>query len=148
MYLLLLSGILIVKSLEYWLRNSSSLKWVTSCEHCLFLCTCRVGICTSSLPDGLEWELICSMLYLWPLLYLCPYHLHQVSANLSIDIIHKIYSVLCLLAGLNPALIGLSLAYALSLAGVLEYVVRQSAEVESLVSLSHYFFQYWWHEAT
>ena len=45
--------------------------------------------------------------------------------------------VLCLLADLDPALVGLSLAYVLSLAGVLQYVVRQSAEVESLVSLSH-----------
>ena len=38
----------------------------------------------------------------------------------------------CLLV-LDPALIGLSLAYGVSLSGVLQYSVRLSAEVENLV---------------
>ena len=38
-------------------------------------------------------------------------------------------------AALNPALVSLSLTYIISLAGMLQYVVRQSAEVESIVSV-------------
>ena len=41
-----------------------------------------------------------------------------------------------LISGLNTALVGLSLTYIISLAGMLQYVVRQSAEVESIVSLT------------
>ena len=37
------------------------------------------------------------------------------------------------LSVLDPALIGLSLAYGVSLSGVLQYSVRLSAEVENLV---------------
>ena len=45
-----------------------------------------------------------------------------------------IYTGTPLVSGLNPALVGLSLTYIISLAGMLQYVVRQSAEVESIVS--------------
>ena len=41
------------------------------------------------------------------------------------------YSVL---SGLDPALLGLALTYAVTLSGLLQYTVRQSAEVENLVS--------------
>lgn len=37
-------------------------------------------------------------------------------------------------AGLNAGLIGLSLTYALSLADMLQYTIRLSAEVENTVS--------------
>ena len=40
---------------------------------------------------------------------------------------------MCLLA-LDPALVGLSIAYSVSLCNVLQYSVRLSAEVENLVS--------------
>ena len=43
--------------------------------------------------------------------------------------------------GLNdPGLVGLALTYAISLSGMFQYCVRQSAEVENIVSL---FFSCW-----
>ena len=47
-----------------------------------------------------------------------------------------ISNVFCfaVLSGLDPALLGLALTYAVTLSGVLQYTVRQSAEVENLVT--------------
>ena len=48
-----------------------------------------------------------------------------------------IYVVICTFyIVLDPALIGLSLAYGVSLTGILQYSVQLSAEVENLVSYS------------
>ena len=38
-------------------------------------------------------------------------------------------------AGLDAGIIGLGLAYTIALAGILQYCVRQSAEVENIVSI-------------
>ena len=38
---------------------------------------------------------------------------------------------------LDPALLGLGLTYTISLAGMFQYCVRQSTEVENIVSLAH-----------
>ena len=38
------------------------------------------------------------------------------------------------LSGLDPALLGLALTYAVTLSDLLQYTARQSAEVENLVS--------------
>ena len=38
------------------------------------------------------------------------------------------------ISGLDPALLGLALTYAVNLSSFLQYTVRQSAEVENLVS--------------
>lgn len=40
-----------------------------------------------------------------------------------------------LTVGLNPGLVGLALTYAISLNGMFQFCVRQSAEVESLVNI-------------
>ena len=37
---------------------------------------------------------------------------------------------------LDAGIVGLGLAYTISLAGILQYCVRQSAEVENIVSVS------------
>ena len=43
------------------------------------------------------------------------------------------------ITGLNAGLVGLSLTYTISLAGIVQFCVRQSAEVENNVSqMSHY----------
>ena len=96
---------------------------------------CRVGIFTSSLLGGLEWGLTYSMLSSYLLSYLYLYHLQQVSCALCLWP-NKVLLTL-LPSGLNPALVGLSLTYLISLAGLLQYAVRQSAEVESIVSLQY-----------
>lgn len=41
---------------------------------------------------------------------------------------------LLFLKGLSPSLVGLALAYSISLSGMFQYCMRQSAEVENLVS--------------
>ena len=41
-------------------------------------------------------------------------------------------------SGLNPALVGLSVTYMISLAGLLQFAVGQSAEIESIVSFCYY----------
>ena len=53
------------------------------------------------------------------------------------------WNMICtpLVSGLNPALVGLSLTYIISLAGLLQYAVRQSTEVESIVSLNFMCYQ-------
>ena len=61
---------------------------------------------------------------------------------------HRLSLYLCTVcrncpSGLNPALVGLSLTYIISLAGMLQYVVRQSAEVESIVSVLVVYNQGW-----
>ena len=43
-----------------------------------------------------------------------------------------IFIIIC--SALNAGLVGLSLAYAVSLNGAFQYCIRQSTEVESLVS--------------
>ena len=50
---------------------------------------------------------------------------------------------------MDPALLGLALTYAVTLSGLLQYTVRQSAEVENLVSDSivSFLFVSSWYEA-
>ena len=43
-------------------------------------------------------------------------------------------SCFAVLSGLDPALLGLALTYAVTLGDLLQYTARQSAEVENLVS--------------
>ena len=67
---------------------------------------------------------------MWPLLQsLC--YLKQVCIFLS-----SYYSsnLFCLDIQLNPALLGLGLTYTINLAGMFQYCVRQSTEVENIVS--------------
>ena len=69
------------------------------------------------------------------------YHALQGSISLFRDSLtmskpHMIITVVLLIlscAGLDAALVGLALTYITSLIGVLQYVVRQSAEVENIV---------------
>ena len=63
------------------------------------------------------------------------YHTFQGSISpfwdsLTMSKLHVILSC----AGLDAALVGLALTYITSLIGMLQYVVRQSAEVENVVS--------------
>ncbi len=44
------------------------------------------------------------------------------------------YHELAILLDLDAGIVGLGLAYTISLAGILQYCVRQSAEVENIVS--------------
>ena len=48
------------------------------------------------------------------------------------NILTMIFIIIC--SALNAGLVGLSLAYAVSLNGAFQYCIRQSTEVESLVS--------------
>ena len=49
----------------------------------------------------------------------------------SVVLFNVIFCALCLV--LDPALVGLSLVYVVSLNGMLQYAVRLSADVENLV---------------
>ena len=70
-------------------------------------------------------------LCLLPFLYL-PQSLYLMVTHL---LILRYCCVMCFLV-LDPALVGLSIAYSVSLSNILQYSVRLSAEAENLVS--------WW----
>ena len=53
----------------------------------------------------------------------------------SMIIIVVLLYCVCIFVVLDPALIGLSLAYGVSLTGILQYAVYLSTEVESLVRI-------------
>lgn len=67
----------------------------------------------------------------------CGIHIHSSGIRQAalFMIIHRLTVYACHnYAGLNAGLIGLSLTYALSLADMLQYTIRLSAEVENTVS--------------
>jgi len=55
---------------------------------------------------------------------------HVQKCIIYAQIIYRLYST-----GLDPALVGLSMAYAVDLTGLVQYTMRISAEVEDLVIL-------------
>lgn len=57
----------------------------------------------------------------------------HVSCKLIVVHLSEVYYQVLYLAAQNAALIGLALTYAVSLNGMFQYCVRQSAEVENLV---------------
>ena len=115
--------------------------------------TVKDGICMLPAQDGLVWGLISFLpltSQLWPLL---QYHWQAVSFTVTVWFAHvhtdvcvvletcrlSVYaSLVCnnsllLTLALDPALVGLSLVYTVSLGGLFQYVITLSTEVEGLV---------------
>ena len=109
--------------------------------------TPRAGTSTSSLSAGLHrkstslvpcsWQLWPSSRYPWPQVSVC--HCPPIPSCTACPL-HSLLTLSSPLLGLNAGLVGLGLTYTISLAGIFQYCIRLSAEVENVVSAcsSHY----------
>ena len=111
--------------------------WHSTSSTAIRTSTPRAGTSTSSPPDGLDRGSTPSVPYSWQLWPSSQYPWPQVSVCVAdVTVPPVLYTVLSPPSslGLNAGLVGLGLTYTISLAGMFQYCVRLSAEVENVVS--------------